>query len=84
MWRHVFILMFVSGLTAPALAFPVQLHIPYGSLIEEVKGRVIVRSTKPVVVRKSSSPSFSLTIIRKEQSRPRKKAFVIPDIPKPK
>jgi hypothetical protein len=43
-----------------------------------------VRSTKPVVVRKSSSPSFSLTIIRKEQRRPRKKAVVIPDIPKPK
>jgi hypothetical protein len=34
-------------------------------------------------VRKSSSVSLSLTIIRKEQRSKRKK-FVIPDIPKPK
>ena len=42
-----------------------------------------MRRAKPVVVRKSSSVSLSLTIIRKEQRGKRKK-FVIPDIPKPK
>jgi hypothetical protein len=42
-----------------------------------------MRRTKPVVVRKSSSLSLSLTIIRKEQRSKRKK-IVIPDIPKPK
>jgi hypothetical protein len=40
--------------------------------------------TKPVVVRKSSSVSLRVSIIRKEPRRPRKKAFVIPDIPKHK
>jgi hypothetical protein len=53
-------------------------------LIEEAKGRVVVRRAKPVVVRKSPSVSLSLTIIRKEQRRPRKKTYAIPDIPKPK
>jgi hypothetical protein len=84
MRRHVFVLMFVSGLGGPVSAFPIQPQLAHVGLIEEAKGRVIVRPTKPGVVRKSSSPSFSLTIIRKEQRRPRKKTFVIPDIPSPK
>jgi hypothetical protein len=74
----------ICGFPALAEAFPVQSRGWHSSLIEDAKGRVIMLPTKPVVVRKSSSPSFSLTIIRKEQRRPRKKAFVIPDIPKPK
>ena len=83
MWRHIFLLMFVSTFTAPAAAFPSQMRMPHVSLIEEAKGRVMVRSAKPVVVRKSPSLSLSLTIIRKEQRSKRRK-FVIPDIPKPK
>ena len=83
MWRHVFLLCFVSALATPAAAFPNQMHMPHVSLIEEAKGRIVMRRAKPVVVRKSSSVSLSLTIIRKEQRSKRKK-FVIPDIPKPK
>lgn len=83
MWRHVFLLCFISGFAAPAAAFPSQMRMPHVSLIEEAKGRVVVRPAKPVVVRKSPSLSLSLTIIRKEQRSKRRK-FVIPDIPKPK
>jgi hypothetical protein len=75
--------MLICNFPALAEAFPVQSRGLHSSLIEDAKGRVVVRSAKPMVVRKSSSLSLSLTIIRKEQRSKRKK-FVIPDIPKPK
>ena len=84
MWRHVFLLCFVSALAAPAAAFPNQMRMPHVSLIEEAKGRIVMRRAKPVVVRKSSSVSLRVSISRKELRRPRKTTFVIPDIPKPK
>jgi len=83
MWRHISIVLLICSFPALAEAFPVQSRGLHSSLIEEAKGRVVVRSAKPVVVRKSSSLSLSLTIIRKEQRSKRKK-FVIPDMPKPK
>lgn len=83
MWRQVFHWILICGLASPAAAFPAQMRMPHVSLVEEAKGRIVLRQTKPVVVRKSSSLSLSLTLIRKEQRRPRPK-FVIPDIPKPK
>jgi hypothetical protein len=43
-----------------------------------------LRSSRAAVRRKSSSVSVSVIIIRKERRLPRKKKFVIPDIPKPK
>ena len=84
MWRHISLVVLICTFPALAQAFPVQWRGAHISLIEEAKGRVVVRRAKPVVVRKSSSVSLSLTIIRKEQRRPRKKTYAIPDIPKPK
>ena len=83
MWRHISIVLLICSFPALAEAFPVQSRGWHSSLIEEAKGRAVMRSAKPVVVRKSSSLSLNLTIIRKEQRSKRKK-FVIPDIPKPK
>ena len=71
-------------IAAEASAFPLTSRPTLPIVIEEAKARVALRSSRAAVRRKSSSVSVSVIIIRKERRLPRKKKYVIPDIPKPK
>ena len=84
MWRHCCVALLLSVLAAPAEAIPAHMRLAQPWLIEKVKGGVVLRPARTIVVRKSTRLSLSVSISRRESGRTRKKTYAIPDIPKRK